>query len=51
MRIYKKALEIDPENPTVHHNLGVLYKQQGNISEGIKYLKKSYVIAENSPPW
>lgn len=38
---YKKAIEINPENPDANFTLGRQYYKQNNIPEAIKYVEKS----------
>jgi tetratricopeptide (TPR) repeat protein len=39
---YKKALEIDPDEPEAHCGLGSLYGRDGNMEKAIEHLKKGY---------
>ena len=38
---YLKALQIDPDYHIAHHNLGVVYRRMGRISESVEHLKKA----------
>ncbi len=38
---FKKAIERDPENQTVHHNLGLIAEKQGRINDAIKHFEKA----------
>lgn len=38
---YKRAIEEDPKHASAHHNLGVVYRRQGKISQAVKMLKKA----------
>ena len=38
---YKRAIEEDPKHASAHHNLGVVYRRQGKISQSVKMLKKA----------
>ncbi|RLE31134.1 hypothetical protein DRJ54_01170 [Candidatus Acetothermia bacterium] len=38
---YKRAIEEDPKHISAHHNLGVVYRKQGKISQAVKMLKKA----------
>ncbi len=41
---YKKALELDPNNPNVMTDLGVMYRRKGQPSEAIKAFDKAIKI-------
>jgi tetratricopeptide (TPR) repeat protein len=38
---YRRATEEDPQHAAAHHNLGVVYRRQGKISQSVKLLKKA----------
>ncbi|MDD2912997.1 MAG: tetratricopeptide repeat protein [Candidatus Bipolaricaulis anaerobius] len=38
---YLRATEEDPHHASAHHNLGVVYRRQGKISQSVKMLKKA----------
>jgi len=38
---YKRAIEEDPHFASAYHNLGVVYRKQGKISQAVKMLKKA----------
>ena len=38
--VYRKLLELDPENPTILHFFGLLRHQQGYSEEGVEWIKK-----------
>lgn len=38
---YKRAIEEDPKHASAHHNLGVVYRKQGKISQAVKMLKRA----------
>lgn len=38
---YQRAIQEDPHHVSAHHNLGVVYRKQGKISESVKMLKKA----------
>lgn len=38
---YRRATEEDPHHASAHHNLGVVYRRQGKISQSVKMLKKA----------
>ncbi len=52
--VYRKLLELDPENPTILHFFGLLRHQQGYSEEGVEWIKKAlervpdYIDAENN---
>jgi superkiller protein 3 len=41
IRCYKKAINIDPNDADVYHNMGLVYYILGNKQEGIKNLQKA----------
>ena len=46
---YEKALEIDPNQPAVHRNLGILLARLGRNSEAILHLRKVLELVPNEP--
>ena len=46
---YEKALEIDPNQPAVHRNLGILLARLGRNSEAIVHLRKVLELVPNEP--
>jgi tetratricopeptide (TPR) repeat protein len=46
---YKKALEIAPEHPAIHRNLGVLLASLGRNHEAIAHLQKALQLVPNEP--
>jgi protein O-mannosyl-transferase len=46
---YEKALEIAPEHPAIHRNLGVLLASLGRNHEAIAHLQKALQLAPNEP--
>jgi len=38
---YQRAIQEDPKHASAHHNLGVVYRRQGKISQSVKMLKKA----------
>jgi predicted TPR repeat methyltransferase len=52
--VYRKLLELDPENPNILHFFGLLRHQRGYSEEGVEWIKKAlkwvpdYVDAENN---
>ena len=41
---YEKALGIDPSTPNVHYHLGLIYKQQGNLSRSSALFQRALEI-------
>lgn len=46
---YRKAIEIEPNHVNAHHNLSVVFRQQGKISESVKFRKKASSLARRHP--
>lgn len=46
---YEKALEIAPEHPAIHRNLGVLLASLGRNHEAIAHLQKALQLVPNEP--
>ena len=46
---YKRAIEEDPTHASAHHNLGVVYRCQGDIARSIKMLKKARKLEIRHP--
>jgi tetratricopeptide (TPR) repeat protein len=44
VRLFKRALALDPDNPVSHYYLGWIYKMQGKTDEGIAEFKKTIAI-------
>lgn len=44
---YEKALWIDPSTPNVHYHLGLIYKQQGNLSRSSAMFQRALEINPN----
>lgn len=38
---YRRATEEDPRHASAHHNLGVVYRRQGKVSQSVRVLKKA----------
>lgn len=38
---YRRATEEDPHHASAHHNLGVVYRRQGKITQSVQMLKKA----------
>lgn len=41
---YKKALELDPDWPDAHYNLGLLYFEQGKYTNSVKQAQTAYAV-------
>ena len=46
---YEKALEIEPEHPAIHRNLGILLARLGRNEEAIAHLRKVLQLVPNEP--
>ena len=46
---YRKTIEIEPNHVNAHHNLSVVFRQQGKISESVKFRKKASSLARRHP--
>jgi tetratricopeptide (TPR) repeat protein len=46
---YKKAIEHDPTHVNAQHNLAVVYRKQGQISEYVKQRKRALRLAGRHP--
>ncbi|HEY4284101.1 MAG TPA: tetratricopeptide repeat protein, partial [Chthoniobacterales bacterium] len=46
---YEKALEIAPDHPAIHRNLGLLLASLGRTQEAIAHLQKTLQLAPNEP--
>ena len=44
---YERALWIDPSTPNVHYHLGLIYKQQGNLSRSSAMFQRALEINPN----
>ena len=44
---FKKALELDPNNPTYYFGIGQIYLGQKKMDDGFKYMKKATEIKPN----
>ena len=49
IRQYEEALELDPQQPAVHRNLGVLLAQLGRYDEAIPHLRATLKMVPNEP--
>jgi Flp pilus assembly protein TadD len=46
---YEKALAIQPGNPAIHRNLGILLSRLGRIEEAIPHLRRVLQLVPNEP--
>src|SRR5205823_5632368 len=46
---YEKALEIEPEQPAIHRNLGLVLARLGRTSDAILHLRKVLQYQPNEP--
>lgn len=46
-----KSLEIDPKNPNVINNLGILKKKKNNLDEALNYFNKNIIINNFLNSW
>ena len=49
IRQYEEALEIDPQQPAIHRNLGMLLAQLGRYDEAIPHLRTTLQMVPNEP--
>jgi tetratricopeptide (TPR) repeat protein len=49
IREYEKALELEPQQPAIHRNLGMLLAKLGRYDEAILQLRATLQIAPNEP--
>jgi tetratricopeptide (TPR) repeat protein len=49
IRQYEAALEIEPQQPAIHRNLGMLLVQLGRYDEAIPHLRATLQIVPNEP--
>jgi tetratricopeptide (TPR) repeat protein len=47
---YKRALEMDDNNATIHYRLGYVYTQNGRLSEGLAHLTRALSIDPDFAP-
>jgi Flp pilus assembly protein TadD len=45
MKAYNKAIEIAPNYPTPYYNIGVLYRDRGDVETAGMYFKKAIELA------
>jgi tetratricopeptide (TPR) repeat protein len=46
---YKRAIALDPDHASAHHNLAVVYRRQGRIGDYIKQRKLALKVAARQP--
>ena len=49
VRQYQEALELDPQQPAIHRNLGMLLAQLGRYDEAIPHLRATLQMVPNEP--
>jgi Flp pilus assembly protein TadD len=49
IRQYEEALELDPQQPAIHRNLGMLLVKLGRYDEAIPHLRATLQIVPNEP--
>jgi len=49
IRQYEEALELDPQQPAIHRNLGLLLAQLGRYDEAIPHLRATLQMVPNEP--
>ena len=49
IRQYESALELDPKQPAIHRNLGMLLVRLGRYDEAITHLRATLQIVPNEP--
>jgi Tfp pilus assembly protein PilF len=49
IRQYDEALELDPQQPAIHRNLGMLLAQLGRYDEAIPHLRATLQMVPNEP--
>jgi Tfp pilus assembly protein PilF len=49
IRQYKKALELEPQQPAIHRNLGMLLVKLGRYDEAIPHLRATSRIVPDEP--
>ncbi len=49
IRQYEQALELDPQQPAIHRNLGMLLAQLGRYDEAIPHLRATLQMVPNEP--
>ena len=46
---YEEALELDPQQPAIHRNLGMLLAQLGRYDEAIPHLRATLQMVPDEP--
>jgi tetratricopeptide (TPR) repeat protein len=46
---YRKAIEHEPNHVNAHHNLSVVFRQQGKLTESVRFRKKAASLARHFP--
>lgn len=46
MRLWKKAIKLDPENPMAHHNLATLFSNSGHLSGAVREFTETILLIE-----
>src|SRR6266446_4834395 len=49
IRQYEEAIELDPQQPAIHRNLGMLLAQLGRYDEAIPHLRATLQMVPNEP--
>ena len=49
MRQYEESLQLDPLQPAIHRNLGMLLAQLGRYDEAIPHLRATLQMVPNEP--
>ena len=49
IRQYEESLELDPQQPAIHRNLGMLLAQLGRYDEAIPHLRATLQLVPNEP--
>jgi tetratricopeptide (TPR) repeat protein len=49
IREYEKSLELDPRQPAIHRNLGVLLARLGRYNEAVPHLRATLQLVPNEP--
>ncbi len=44
LKLYEKALELNPESSSSYNNIGAIYEKQGNYEKAQEYYEKAYEI-------
>ena len=49
VQAYEKALELDPRQPAIHRNLGILLVRLGRYDEAVIHLRATLQLVPNEP--